>query len=94
MLGGGGLLPLLVTDLGQVAAGDDAQASQKRTKRAIFSEASTSRVPASTSGWLATIPTGRPSKQAKPTTTLGANSSWTWTSSPWSTTAETTSTTS
>ena len=70
------------------------KASQKRTKRASFSEALTSRVPASASGWFAAMPTGRPSKQAKPMTTLGAKTSWTCTSSPWSTTAATTSATS
>ena len=31
-----------------------------------------SRQPASTAGWLATIPTLRPPKRAKPTTMLGA----------------------
>ena len=43
-------------------------ASQKRTKRAPFTDASMSSVPASTAGWLATMPTGRPSSRAKPTT--------------------------
>jgi hypothetical protein len=42
------------------------KASQKRTKRAALTEASMSRQPASTSGWLATMPTGGPSMRAKP----------------------------
>ena len=42
--------------------------SQKRTKRAPLSEALMSRHPASSAGWLATMPTGRPFSRAKPTT--------------------------
>ena len=48
------------------------KASQKRTKRAAFTLASMSRQPASTAGWLATMPTLCPAKRAKPTTMLGA----------------------
>ena len=36
-----------------------------------------SRTPASTCGWLATMPTTIPPMRAKPTTRLGANSAWT-----------------
>src|SRR5712692_9142549 len=43
-------------------------ASQKRTNRAPFTEALMSSTPASTAGWLATMPTGPPSRRAKPTT--------------------------
>ena len=42
-------------------------ASQKRTKRAPFTEALMSSVPARYAGWLATMPTGRPPSRAKPT---------------------------
>jgi hypothetical protein len=42
--------------------------SQKRTKRAPFTEALMSSVPASMAGWLATIPTERPSRRANPMT--------------------------
>lgn len=42
--------------------------SQVRTKRAAFSEALMSRQPANCVGWLATIPTGRPSMRPNPTT--------------------------
>ena len=41
--------------------------SQKRTKRAALRELSMSRQPASTIGWLATMPTVEPSRRAKPT---------------------------
>ena len=41
--------------------------SQKRTNRAPLIEALISSVPASTAGWLAMIPTGRPSSRANPT---------------------------
>ena len=58
------------------------KASQNWTKRPAFSDASTSRVPASHRGWLATMPTDSPSMQAKPTTIDGAKSSCTWTNSP------------
>ena len=40
--------------------------SQKRTKRAALRELSMSRQPASTIGWLATMPTVAPSMRAKP----------------------------
>ena len=53
------------------------KASQKRTKRAALTEASMSRQPARTEGWLATIPALRPPKRAKPTTMLGAYAAWT-----------------
>ncbi len=49
-------------------------ASQVRTNRAAFSEASMSRVPANCIGWLATTPTERPSTRPKPITMFGANS--------------------
>ena len=52
-------------------------ASQNRTKRAAFSEASMSRVPANCIGWLATTPTGCPSTRPKPTMMFGANSACT-----------------
>ena len=39
--------------------------SQKRTKRAALTEASMSRQPASSCGWLATMPTVRPSIRPK-----------------------------
>src|SRR5512147_1049714 len=39
--------------------------SQKRMKRAALSEALISSTPASTAGWLATTPTGRPPSRGK-----------------------------
>src|SRR6056297_3250638 len=42
--------------------------SQVRTNRAAFSDDSMSRTPASTFGWLPTMPTGAPSMRAKPHT--------------------------
>ena len=63
------------------------KASQKRTKRAPFTEASMSRQPARTAGWLATMPTLRPPKRAKPTTMLGAKCACTSRKRPSSTTA-------
>ena len=51
-------------------------ASQKRTKRAALREASESRTPARTMGWLATMPTVAPSMRPKPVMTLRANSGW------------------
>jgi hypothetical protein len=39
--------------------------SQKRTKRAALRDASESSTPASTIGWLATMPMVRPSMRAK-----------------------------
>ena len=41
-------------------------ASHVRTKRAAFSADSMSSTPASTIGWLPTMPTVRPSTRAKP----------------------------
>ena len=46
--------------------------SQKRTKRAALIDESMSRQPASTMGWLATMPTVEPSMRAKPMTMLSA----------------------
>ena len=43
------------------------KASQKRTKRAPFIEASMSSTPASARGWLPTTPIGRPFSREKPT---------------------------
>lgn len=40
------------------------------------------RMPASTFGWFATMPTGLPSMQAKPTSAEAPNSSCTCTNSP------------
>ncbi len=61
------------------------KASQKRTNREAFSPASMFRVPAMALGWLATMPTERPSTRAKPMTMLGANSGWISRNSPPST---------
>ena len=47
-------------------------ASQVRTKRAAFSAALMSSVPAMNSGWFATIPTDWPSTWAKPMRMLRA----------------------
>ena len=44
------------------------KASRKRTKRAALTLALMSRQPASSLGWLATMPTVRPSKRAIPIT--------------------------
>ena len=65
--------------------------SQKRTKRAALRLESMSRHPASTAGWLATMPTGAPPKRANPVTTLRAKSGWSSKNSPSSTTRETSS---
>ncbi|CKP13838.1 Uncharacterised protein [Mycobacterium tuberculosis] len=46
--------------------------SQVRTNRAAFSEALISRQPAKCVGWLATMPTGRPSMRPNPTTMFWA----------------------
>ena len=62
-------------------------ASQVRTKRAAFSDASMSSVPASTWGWLPTIPTTWPSMRAKPQTMFIAHSWCTSKKSPSSTTS-------
>ena len=48
------------------------KASQKRTKRAALMLLLMSRQPASTSGWLATMPTTLPSMRPKPMTMLAA----------------------
>ncbi len=50
--------------------------SQKRTKRAALRHESMSRQPASTSGWLATTPTVRPSRRMKPVMMFFAKSRW------------------
>ena len=47
-------------------------ASQKATKRAAFCDAGMSSVPASASGWLATMPTGMPPMVVNAVTTFGA----------------------
>ena len=62
------------------------KASQVRTNRAAFSEASMSRQPANCIGWLATMPTERPSTRPKPMMMFGANSGCTSRNSPSSTT--------
>ncbi len=46
--------------------------SQVRMNRAAFSEALMSRQPANWVGWLATMPTGRPSMRPNPTRMLPA----------------------
>ena len=46
--------------------------SQKRTKRAALTEEAMSRQPASTMGWLATMPTVWLSRRARPMTMLPA----------------------
>ena len=61
-------------------------ASQVRTNRAAFSEASMSRQPARCIGWLATTPTDAPSTRPKPTTMFGANPACTSRNSPSSST--------
>src|SRR6266508_3557975 len=68
------------------------KASQKRTKRAAFTDESMSSVPARCAGWLATIPTGKPSNRAKPTTILRAQKGCTSKNTPSSTTASITAT--
>jgi len=64
------------------------KASQVRTKRAAFSEESMSSTPASTAGWLPTIPITRPFTRAKPQVIDMAQWAWTSMYSPSSTTAE------
>ena len=61
-------------------------ASQVRTKRAAFTEASMSSTPASAAGWLPTTPTGCPPSRAKPQTMLAAKRGCTSMNSPSSTT--------
>nr|GFD56128.1 hypothetical protein [Tanacetum cinerariifolium] len=46
--------------------------SQKRTKRAALVLALISSTPASTAGWLPTMPMLRPASRAKPTTIFSA----------------------
>ena len=46
--------------------------SQKRTKRPAFTDASMSSTPARNAGWLATMPTERPPRRAKPQTMFRA----------------------
>ena len=60
-------------------------ASQKRTNRAAFSPASMLSVPAIACGWLAMMPTVRPSTRPKPMTMFGAKSGCTSRKSPLST---------
>ena len=67
------------------------KASQKRTKRAAFSDASMSSTPASCAGWLPTTPIGRPFSREKPTMMLRAKCSCTSKNSPLSTSRCTTS---
>ena len=62
-------------------------ASHVRTKRAAFSDASMSSVPASTCGWLPTMPTTWPSMRANPHTMFIAQSAFTSKNSPSSTTS-------
>ena len=66
-------------------------ASQKRTNRAAFTDALMSSAPAMTFGWLATIPTGWPSRCANPTTMFIAKYGCTSKNSPLSTTIRITS---
>ena len=61
------------------------KASQKRTKRAAFSDASMSSTPASCAGWLPTMPIGRPFSREKPMIMFRAKCSWTSKNSPSST---------
>ena len=53
------------------------KASQVRTKRDAFSDESMSSTPASTAGWLPTMPTTRPSMRAKPQVIDMAQCRWT-----------------
>ena len=61
-------------------------ASQKRTKRAALMLLLMSRQPASTNGWLATMPTTWPSMRAKPMMMFFAYSGCSSKNSPSSTT--------
>ena len=63
------------------------KASQVRTKRAAFSDDSMSSTPASTCGWLPTMPTGVPSSRPNPHTMLWAQCGAYSKNSPSSTTA-------
>src|SRR6266550_440302 len=61
-------------------------ASQNRMKRAPLADAALSSTPASTAGWLAITPTGRPPSRAKPTSRLPPKSRCTSKKPPPSTT--------
>ena len=63
------------------------KASQVRTKRAAFSALSMSSTPASTMGWLPTIPTDWPLRRPKPQTMLFAQNGKYSKKSPSSTTS-------
>ena len=65
-------------------------ASHSHTKRAALSAAFTSSAPPSTIGWLATMPTGRPSMRASAVTRFFAHSGFIQSTSPSSTIALTT----
>jgi len=52
------------------------KALQVQMKRAALSAESTNSTPPFTFGWLATIPTGRPSRRAKPTISSFAQRAW------------------
>ena len=64
-------------------------ALQVQMKRAALSAESTNSTPPLNFGWLATIPTARPSMRASPVTTSGANSRLTSKKLPSSQTAAT-----
>src|SRR5213596_1312599 len=66
-------------------------ASQNRMNRAPLSDALISSTPASTAGWFATRPTGRPPSRANPTNRLPAKSRCTSKKAPSSTTRRITS---
>ena len=66
-------------------------ASQNRTNRAALTLESISSTPASTLGWLPTMPTARPFRRANPMMMLPAKCSWTSKKSPSSTTMRTSS---
>src|SRR3989442_9228552 len=66
-------------------------ALQSQMNRAALSEESTISTPPLTFGWLATMPTGRPSMRASPTMTSAANSFFTSNHEPASITRSTTS---
>ena len=61
-------------------------ASQVRTNRAAFTDASMSSTPASAAGWLPTTPTGWPPSRANPQTMFSAKRGCTSRNSPSSTT--------
>ena len=74
---------------GHVLEGDerDVEAVAEAHEARAFTDASMSSEPASTAGWLATMPTGRPPSRAKPTTMFFAKCSCTSRNAPSSTTA-------